>query len=139
MRHYHPDSPEALSRIVIAALLADGGLDKAELARLRDGAIVPRLGMDGARFDLVMQQFCEDLHVTLASDHAGQLRLDRNTIDALLAEIESPRLQLQVLGMVLDLVSADDRLTPPELTLLSQAMTRWGLELHAVSAHRQPL
>lgn len=139
MRHYHRDSPEAQARIVVAALLADGGLDKAELARLRAGQIVQRLTLDDAQFDRVMQHFCDDMHVVLASDHGGQLCLDRHTIDQLLADIASPRLQVQLLGMVLDLIGADDRLSPPELTLVSQAMTRWGLELHAVSAHRQPL
>ncbi|WP_426109764.1 hypothetical protein [Massilia sp. PWRC2] len=71
MRHYYPDSPEAQARIVVAALLADGGLDKAELARLRAGQIVQRLALDELPFDRILQHFCEDLQVVLASDHGA--------------------------------------------------------------------
>ncbi|WP_426109763.1 hypothetical protein [Massilia sp. PWRC2] len=41
--------------------------------------------------------------------------------------------------MMLGLIGADDRLSLHARTLVSQAMTRWGLELHTILAHRQPL
>jgi uncharacterized tellurite resistance protein B-like protein len=139
MRHYQPDTPEALARIVAAAILADGGLDKTELESLEEKAAIERLGMSAAQFDRVVHDFCDDMHIVSLRDHAGQLALDRETINKLLADVRSPKLQLSLMGVLLDVVSADDRLTPNELTLVSQAMTRWGLELHAVSSHRAPV
>jgi uncharacterized tellurite resistance protein B-like protein len=139
MRHYNTDTPEALARIVAAAVLADGGLDKTELQSLEGNAVFQRLGMSTLEFDRVVHEFCDDMQIVSLRDHDGQLALDRETIDQLLSDVRSPNLQMSLLGILLDIVSADDRLSPGELTLVSQAMTRWGLELHAVSSHRKPI
>ena len=139
MRHYNTDTPEALARIVAAAVLADGGLDKTELQLLESKAVIQRLGMSTFEFDRVVHEFCDDMHIVSLRENGGQLALDRETIDQLLSDVRSPNLQMSLLGILLDIVSADDRLSPGELTLVSQAMTRWGLELHAGSSHRKPL
>lgn len=139
MRHYPTNTPEALARIVVAALLADGGLDKHELDALERHDVVRKLGMGRQEFDHIVRDFCEDMQAVSLRDHGGQLVLDRVTTDQLLAEVDAPPLQIKVLGIMLDIAAADGRLAPSELTLVSQAMTRWGLELHAQSAHRDPL
>ncbi len=139
MRHYNMNTPEALARIIVATVLADGGLDKTELDSLARNDVVRRLGMSTQEFDRIVHEFYEDMQVASLRDHGGQLALDRATIDQLLSEVGSPELQIAVLGMMLDIAGADARLSPGELTLVSQAMTRWGLELHAVSSHREPI
>lgn len=139
MRSYNVDTPKALARIIAAAMLADGGLDSTELDSLARKGIVFRIGMSEEDFDGVVQEFCEDMQLVSLRDPGGHLALDRATIDQLLSEIGSPKLQITALGMMLDIVGADARLNPGELTLVSQAMTRWGLELHAVSSHREPI
>lgn len=139
MRSYDTDTPEALARIVVAAVLADSGLDKAELQLLERNSVIPRLGMSPEEFDRVVHEFCDDMQIVSLRDHSGQLALDRETIDQLLSDVHSPNLQMSLLGILLDVVSADDRLSPGELTVVSQAMTRWGLELHAVSSHSKPI
>jgi tellurite resistance protein len=139
MRHYKTDTPEALARIVAAAVLADGGLDQTELQLLEANTVPARLGISTEEFDRVIHEFCEDMQTVSLRDHSGQLVLDRETIDQLLADVRSPDLQMRVLRIVLDIVSADGTLSPGEATLVSQAMTRWGLELHSVSSHRDPI
>lgn len=139
MRNYDMNTPDALARIIVAAMLADGGLDKTELDSLDRNDVVRRLGMSMQNFDRVVHEFCEDMQVAALRDHGGQLALDRATINQLLSEVGSPELQIAVLGMMLDIAGADARLSPGELTLVSQAMTRWGLELHTVSSHREPI
>lgn len=139
MRHYNTDTPEALARIVAAAVLADGGLDRTELESIERNAVSLRLGMSPQEFDRVVHEFCEDIQVVSLPGPGGQLALDRATIDQLLSEVASPALQIRLLGILLDIVGADARLNPAELTLVSQAMTRWGLELHAISSHRKPI
>jgi tellurite resistance protein len=139
MRHYKTDTPEALARIVVAAILADGGLDKTELQSLEDSSVIKRLGTSPSEFDRVVHEFCDDLQIVSLLDQNGQLALDRKTIDHLLADVRSPELQMCVLRILLDIVSADGTLSPGEAALVSQAMTRWGLELHSVSSHRDPI
>ncbi len=139
MRHYETDTPEALARIAAAAVLADGGLDPTELQLLEANTVPARLGMSTAEFDRVVHEFCDDMQIVSLRDHSGQLVLDRETIDQLLADVRAPDLQMRVLRIVLDVVSADGTLSPGEATLVSQAMTRWGLELHSISSHRDPI
>ncbi len=129
MRHYQPDSPEALGRILALALLVDGGLDKSEMEKMEKDAIVEQLGLSSREFDSVLHHFCDDLLMTSLRDSSGQIGLGRETIDLLLADIRHPELQSRMLNILLDLVNADGRVTPGEAVLVSQAMTRWGLEL----------
>ncbi|MGV8898024.1 MAG: hypothetical protein ACOH2B_02100 [Burkholderiaceae bacterium] len=140
MRHYNPDSPQAVARVVAAALLADGGIDSSELKALAGSTGMLRLGMMSVEeFDRVVQDFCGDIDIVVLRDHAGQLTLDRAMIDQLLADIRAPELQTSLMGILLDVVRADGHLSAGEMTLVSQAMTRWGLELHAISGHRAPI
>jgi uncharacterized tellurite resistance protein B-like protein len=139
MRHYPANAPEALARLVAAALLADGGLDKHELDALDRHDVVQKLGLSRQDFDHIVHAFCEDMQAVSLCDHGGPFVLDRATTDQLLAEVTAPALQIKALRMLLDIAAADDRLAPSELTLVSQAMTRWGLQLHTVSAHRDPV
>lgn len=131
MRHYRTNTPEALARIIVATVLADGGIDKSELDVLARHDIATKLGMHASDVDRVFHEFCEDMECVALREHSGHLALDRATIDHLLSEVGQPELQLKVLAVMLDVAAADVRLNPGELTLVSQAMTRWGLELHA--------
>jgi uncharacterized tellurite resistance protein B-like protein len=137
MRHYAPDTPEALARVVVAALLADGGLDISELESLENNAVIQRLGMSTDEFDRVVHDFCNDMQSTALRDHTGQLGLDRETIGYLLADVRAPELQMSLLRILLDIVSADGQLSQGELTVVSQAMMRWGSELRDLSSHRR--
>ena len=61
MRQYPSDSPEALTRIVALALMADGIIDPSELRLLKDQEILSRLGLDPDSFDRVFYEFCTDM------------------------------------------------------------------------------
>lgn len=139
MRHYPANSPQALARIVAAAVLADGGLDKHELDALDRADVAGKIGMDRQDLDRIVHEFCDDMQVASLRDHGGNLALDRAGIDALLADVSAPDAQIKVLGILLDIAAADGRLTHSELTLVSQAMTRWGLALQLLSSHREPV
>lgn len=138
MRHYRTNTPEALARIVVATVLADGGIDKTELDVLSRHDIALKFGMHASDVDRIFREFCEDMECSAIRDHSGHLALDRATADQLLSEVDMPELQMTVLATMLDVVAADTRLNPGELTLVSQAMTRWGLELHAMLLQSGP-
>ena len=129
MRHYPSDSPEAMTRVVALALLVDGAIDLSELETLRRNDIVSRLGIDHARFDKVIHEFCDDMLAYVNLKPSGQYELDPQSIGHLLADIEDPKLQKQVLSAMLDIVNADGNLARSETALVAQAIKQWELDL----------
>lgn len=129
MRHYPSDSPEAMTRVVALALLVDGAIDLSELETLRRNDIVNRLGIDHARFDKVIHEFCDDMLAYVNLKPSGQYELDPQSIGHLLADIEDPKLQKKVLSVMLDIVNADGNLARSETALVAQAIKHWQLDL----------
>lgn len=129
MRHYPSDSAEAVARVVSLALLADGGLDNSELRTLEQRAILEQLKVGDDTFDRVLHEFCDDVLLTARAPNVGQIELDGDVIDGLLADIGSPALQRQALRAILDIVAADRCLNGGEAVLVSQALSRWQLDL----------
>jgi uncharacterized membrane protein YebE (DUF533 family) len=137
MRSYHVDSKEAMSRVVVLALLADGAIDPVELKLLERPEIISRMGFDEACLTKVIQEFCEDLETFGVSPRVGGLGLDVAAIDQLLGEVQSPRLQANLLRAMLDVVHANGHLTGGEAVVIAQAMSLWGLDLSDEQPSRQ--
>ncbi len=133
MRHYTTDSPEAMSRIVALALLADGALDPREIESLDKQAILDKLGISHGTLDRVTHEFCDDLLQCARAPNVGQIELDRDLVKHLLDDLRAPEKQQQALAAMVDIVHADGCLNSGEALLVSEAMSRWGLELQHVS------
>lgn len=133
MRHYPTDSPEAMGRLVALTLMADGAIDASELKLLDHTESIRRLGLNEASFDKVIHELCDDMLTRAHRTLAGHLELDLNSIDLLLAEIQHPLLQKQVLRMMLDVVNADRVLSGGEAVLVAEAMKLWEIDLHEVA------
>jgi tellurite resistance protein len=129
MRHYPSDSPEAMTRVVALALLVDGAIDLSELEMLRRNDIVDRLGLDHARFDKIIHEFCDDMLAYAVRMPSGQYELDPQSIGHLLGDIDDPKLQQKVLSVMLDIVNADGNLAHSEAALVAQALKHWKLDL----------
>ena len=133
MRHYPSDSPESMGRLVALTLMADGAIDASELKQLDHKNIIRRLGLNETRFDKLIHELCEDMLSSTYRTHSGHLELDPDSIDLLLAEIQQPLLQKQLLRIMLDVVNADHKLSGGEAVLVAEAMKFWGIDLHEVS------
>jgi len=133
MRHYPSDSPEAMGRIVAMTLMADGAIDASELRKLDHTDTIHRLCLNEASFDRVIHELCEDMLTSAHRTPTGQLELDRENVDLLLAEVQHPLLQKQVLRMMLDVVHADSMLSGGEAVLVAEAMKYWGIDMYEVS------
>jgi len=133
MRHYPSDSPEAMGRLVALTLMADGAIDASELKQLDHTDTIRRLGLNEASFDRVIHELCDDMLTSAHRTPAGQLELDVENIDLLLAEVQHPLFQKQVLRMMLDVVNADSKLSGGEAVLVAEAMKFWGIDLYEVS------
>lgn len=133
MRNYPSDSPEAMGRLVALTLMADGAIDASELRQLDHTDTIRRLGLNEASFDRVIHALCDDMLSSAHRTPAGHLELDVKSIDLLLAEVQHPLLQKQVLRMMLDVVNADSELSGGEAVLVAEAMKFWGIDLYEVS------
>lgn len=133
MRTYTTDSPEAMSRVLSLALLADGALDHSELETLRRHDLLGALSIPPETLDRVIHEFCNDVLQCARAPNVGQIELDRELIDHLLGDICSPDLQKKALRVMIDIVKADGCLNGGEAILVAQAMSRWGLELQQLT------
>jgi len=129
MRHYEVDSPESVSRLIALTILADGGIDLAEMRLLQESDLARQFGIDDAQFDRVMHEFCLDL----MQSSKNQLTLDRESIVQLLHDVRDPALQRKLLRIMLDIVDADESLVGSESILLAEAMMIWGMDMHHLS------
>ena len=129
MRHYEVDSPESVARLLALTILADGGIDLAEMRMLQQSNLARQFGIEDAQFDRVMHEFCLDL----MQSGKNQLALDRESIVHLLHDVRNPTLQRKLLRIMLDLVDADQSLVGSESILLAEAMMLWGMDLHHLS------
>lgn len=138
MRHYPSDSPEAMGRLVALTLMADGAIDASELKQLDHTDTIRRLALNEESFDRLIHELCDDLLTSAHRTPAGHLELDVKSVDLLLAEVQHPLLQKQVLRMMLDVVNADSELSGGEAVLVAEAMKFWGIDLYEVSACSVP-
>ena len=128
MRRYLIDSSQAKARIITAALIADGAIDKSELDVLDRHAIVEQLGMSQDAFGKVVGEFYEDMLQYAGLGDGGELELGGEAIDAMLDEIRSSDLRMQLLRSILEIVYANRRLSAGEAFLASRAMKRWNIQ-----------
>lgn len=133
MRRYAPNSPQSAARLLALALLADGGIDASELRSLEHHRVFQRLGLTVDQFDATTREFCEDLLSASRHSLSGQLDLDPELIDALLAEVSDPTLRKKLLRAMLDIVHADGHLAGGEAVLMSRALHKWDLDLFEVA------
>ena len=129
MRHYPSDSPQAMARLVVLALLADGIIDTRELDLLDDRGTIASLGLDSTSFDDVFYGFCADMLRTGQRMTSERLDLDENTIDRMLDEVRNPLLQKKTLRAMMDIVHADRHLAGGEAALIARVLKRWALDL----------
>ena len=124
LRSYPANSPRAMARLVVLALLADGQLDERELATLERRGAFEALGIGREDFVQVLYDFCAD--VARLSESAGGYRLSPAVLSALFAEIDDPRAKERVLNLIVAVVSSDGRFTDGEEKLFLGALHAWG-------------
>ena len=134
MRHYPSDSPQAMARLVVLALLADGIIDTGELDQLDDKRTIASLGLDSGSFDDVFYGLCADMLRTGQRMTSDRLDLDADTIDRMLDEVRDPLLRKKTLRAMMDIAHADRQLAGGEAALIARALKRWAISLDQISA-----
>jgi hypothetical protein len=124
LRPYPANSPRAMARLVVLALLADGQLDERELATLERRGAFAALGISREDFVQVLYDFCAD--VARLSESAGGYRLSPALLSALFDEVSDPRAKERVMNLIIAVVSSDGRYTEGEQKLFLGALHAWG-------------
>jgi uncharacterized tellurite resistance protein B-like protein len=128
MRTYPRNSPEAATRIVALALLADGHLCHTEIELLDRLGAKAELGMDRTGLHAVVQALCEDLLVSMHGTWGSACQVDPCTMAAVLAEIDEHELRLKVVRLCAAVVAADKHVSDAESMLVNTAVEQWGLQ-----------
>lgn len=144
LRAYPANSPRALARLVVLAILADGQLDERELRVLERRGAYAALGISREDFVQVLYDFCAD--VARLSVTPGGYRLSPSLLAALFDEVDDPAAKERVLNLLVAVFSSDGRLTEGEEKLFLEALHAWGGSLRggrprdgfALRRHRLP-
>lgn len=127
LRPYQRNSPQAAARIVALALIADGHVSRAEVDVMRQMSVHEQLGLDSAGWQDVLQGFCDDLLLSTQGSLVSAGHLSDRTLASLLADIDDPVMQQNLLGMCASIVEADEHVSHGESAVLMAALRHWRL------------
>lgn len=125
MRTYAPNSHKAICRLLALAMIVDGRLAPQELKALHHSGLLRRLDVSEDMFDETAGELCQDLLAGAGERGGGEVELEPDTIDRVLAEIDGPLLRVLVLQGMLDIVRADKVIDHRERRLLRRATHAW--------------
>lgn len=127
MRSYPRNSPEAAARIVALVLISDGHVCRSEIETLQRLEVEPALGLAPGAFAQVMHTLCDDLLTGAYAGGSLMCSVDDATLAALLAEVDDPVLQAQVLRLASAAAEADTHLADAEAMVVAAACLQWGM------------
>jgi uncharacterized tellurite resistance protein B-like protein len=132
MRSYPRNSPEAACRLVGLVMLADGHVCRSELDVLERMGASKTLGLKPGALPILLHTLCEDLLTN--ADGSGSLlsSIDEHTLACLLAEVDDPALQGEVIRLAQAAVDADGHMAEGEAWVLGSARRHWGLATHTM-------
>jgi hypothetical protein len=128
MRSYPNNSPEAAGRIVALVLLADGNVCRSEFDALERLGASQALGLAPGALPRLVQSLCEDLLTGLCATGSLLANIDQVTLASLMAEVDDPRLQREVLRLAQAAAAADQHLADGEALVLEAARRHWQLD-----------
>jgi uncharacterized tellurite resistance protein B-like protein len=129
MRTYPHNSPEAAARILALVLIADGHACHSEFEALNQADGVRHLGLVPQKMSTVVQALCEDLRMEGFDGRTVHSHLGDALVSALLAEVDEPRLQAQVLRLAGKVVRADQHVSDGEVEMLEALSRAWQADL----------
>ncbi len=125
MRNYPDNSPEAATRLLAMALVADGHYAIAEIKALDRLNAPARLGLGPESFKAVIDHFCEDLLLASHGVWLGSAAIDPATRRELFAEVKDPALGAEVRALCEAVMLCDGHLADGEVILLDEMAKAW--------------
>ena len=125
MRSYPRNSPEAAARIVALVLISDGHVCSSEVEALNQFDGARDLGLEPQHMPGIVQTLCEDLLMEGFDGRSILSHLDDGTLAPMMAEVDEPRLQGEVLRVAASAVNADKLLADGETAMLDAISRHW--------------
>ncbi|MEP7297801.1 MAG: TerB family tellurite resistance protein [Burkholderiales bacterium] len=125
MRSYPRNSPEAAARIVALVLISDGHVCRSEVETLKRLRLEQEFGLAPGAFAQVMHTLCEDLLMGAYGGGSMMCSVDETTLASLLAEVDEPGLQANVLRLASAAADADKHLADAEALVMVAAHQHW--------------
>ena len=125
MRAYPIDSPQAATRLLAMALVADGHYAPCELKTLDRLDAGARLGISHQGMKKVIDTFCEDLLEAQQGAWRGTAALSPQQRERLFNEVRNPRVRQEVRRLCEAIVKADGHLADGEVELLDAMACAW--------------
>lgn len=127
MRSHPRNSPEAAAHIVALVLISDGHVCRLEVDVLHRLEVERELGLVPGAFAQVVQTLCEDLLTDACAGGSMMCSVDEATLASLLAEVDDPVLQAQVLRLASAAAEADAHMADAEAMVLAAACLQWRI------------
>ena len=125
MRSYPRNSPDAAARVVALVLISDGHVSSSEFESLNQLDGVRDLGLEPNEMPGIVQTLCEDLLMQGFDGRAMLSHLDNSSLLSMMAEVDEPELQRQVLRLAASVVRADKHLSDGETAMLDAISRIW--------------
>ncbi|WP_291066931.1 TerB family tellurite resistance protein [Hydrogenophaga sp.] len=125
MRVYPVDSPQAAARLLAVLLVADSHYSMSELKALNRLEASQQLGLGPDEMKELIDDFCEDLLSAHHGEWSGSSRLDPDTRNTLMAQVQEPALRRKILALCEALALADGHLADGEAAMLDTLASAW--------------
>jgi uncharacterized tellurite resistance protein B-like protein len=125
MRTYPTNSPQAATRLLAMALVADGNYSMTEIRALDRLEAPRRLGLPADEIKAVIDLFCQDLLPAAHGEWSGSSQIDGATRQALMNEVQDPALRTQILDLCEGIALADGHLAEGEAEMLDAMVKAW--------------
>jgi uncharacterized tellurite resistance protein B-like protein len=133
-----PDSPQALSRVLVMLMVADTELDAREVTALDEMAAFELLGIERSQFLITAREYCAEMAARMGTREYLRLS-DLSLIDEMLSGVRDPRARLRVSCLAQRVITADGRVDELERRVFDHMLCRWGLTRGDVArALREP-
>lgn len=126
MRSYPRNSPEAAARILALVLISDGHVCSSEFAALQHLDAVRDLGLDPRDLPGIVQTLCEDLLMDGFDGGSILSYVDDGSLASVMAEVDEPEMQGEVLRIAAAAVNADKHLSEGEVAVVDAVNRHWG-------------
>ncbi len=127
MRTYLRNSPQAAARIVALVLISDGHVCRSEYDALNQLHGVRDLGLEPQEMPTIVQTLCEDLLMEGFDGRSILTHVGDGLMASLMAEVDEPQLQAQVLRLAASAVQADKHLSDGETAMLDAINRHWHI------------
>lgn len=125
MRTYPTNSPQAATRLLAMALVADGNYSMTEIRALDRLEAPRRLGLPADEIKTVIDQFCQDLLSATQGEWTGSAQISDATRQALMREVQDPALRAQIMELCEAVALADGHLAEGEADMLDALVKAW--------------